>query len=168
VTCGERVTKTWRVRNSSATEPWPASTRLVHVGGDLLSGPVLGVAVPPVRPGDMVDISVPFVMPAEPGRYTSYWRLTTGPPTSSRFGHRFWVQVAVVAPTARVPTAPPAPVPGPGPAPAVANGAADAARLEQAVTQIVEFGFTDIDRIVQVLREVEGDTARAIDRLLEN
>jgi len=39
---------------------------------------------------------------------------------------------------------------------------------EIAVAQITEFGFSDIDKIVKILNEVNGDTGAAIDRLLED
>jgi hypothetical protein len=38
--------------------------------------------------------------------------------------------------------------------------------LEMAVAQVTELGFTDIDRIVEILREEDGDAGRTIDRLL--
>ena len=40
--------------------------------------------------------------------------------------------------------------------------------LEQAVSQITELGFSDIDKIVKVLKENNGDCAVAIDKLLED
>jgi hypothetical protein len=40
-------------------------------------------------------------------------------------------------------------------------------QFEEAVAQIIEFGFNDIDSIVRILKEVNGDAAAAIDRLLE-
>jgi MinD superfamily P-loop ATPase len=43
-----------------------------------------------------------------------------------------------------------------------------ASELEMAVAQITDFGFTDIDKIVKILKEVNGDTSAAIDRLLED
>jgi hypothetical protein len=39
-------------------------------------------------------------------------------------------------------------------------------QFELAVSQITEFGFTDIDKIIAILRDVNGDAGRAIDRLL--
>jgi len=43
-----------------------------------------------------------------------------------------------------------------------------APELEIAVAQITEFGFSDIDKIVKILKEVNGDASAAIDKLLED
>jgi hypothetical protein len=156
---GARVVKIWRVKNSSASETWPAGTKLVHVGGDLLGGPVQGVPVPCVKPGDTVDVQVPFVMPSAPGRYTSYWRLAQGSPTFARFGHRFWCQLTVA-------DAPPS---GAFLATLVATPPTSiqlSPELQASVQQCVELGFTDVDRVVKVLGEVQGDVQRAVDVLL--
>lgn len=174
---GESADKVWRIRNSGA-EPWKEGTRLCHVGGEALGGPLEGVPVPLASPGEAVNVSVPLVMPTQPGRYTSYWRMMTPAPQQTKFGHRFWVTVNVVAP------APPPPPPraltiptsfGSVPssyegrvvaAPAV-NTAVQTSEFEEAVARITEFGFTDVEKIVRVLREVDGDTGKAIDKLLE-
>jgi hypothetical protein len=193
---GEHLNKTWRVRNSGA-ETWPAGTRIAHVGGDSFGGPLNGVEVPHASPGEAVNVSVPLVMPNQPGRYTSYWRLMTPHPQNCKFGHRFWVTVNVVAsvppppvavrvshppPIASMrpipsapqipqivvgsPTSRPRPPPPVPPVVAVANDVVEPA-FEMAVAQITEFGFSDVDKIVKILREVNGDTGAAIDRLLE-
>jgi hypothetical protein len=214
---GEKLSKIWRVRNSGA-EPWPAGTRIGHVGGDAFGGPLSGVEVPLAAPGQAVNVSVPLVMPTQPGRYTSYWRMMT-PNAHAKFGHRFWVTVNVVPQVAaavpvpvgqarafpgqiiRAPPPPPPTVQGlrgifPAPPPPSMSGfvagspvvaRAGAARppppppasmqadeepvvmpeLELAVAQITEFGFTDIDKIVKILKDVNGDASAAIDKLLE-
>jgi MinD superfamily P-loop ATPase len=38
---------------------------------------------------------------------------------------------------------------------------------ELAVAQITDFGFNDIEKIIKVLNEVNGDASRALDRLLD-
>jgi hypothetical protein len=221
VRTGERLNKTWRVRNSGS-ERWPAGTRIGHVGGDAFGGPVTGVEVPLAAPGEAVNVSVPLVMPTQPGRYTSYWRMMTPHPQSAKFGHRFWVTVNVVpsAPQAvsapiwqprafpgqiirppppptvnlsgfTVPVPPTAPVPPsppmfgfvagspmvpsrppftrpPPPPPVQSEEPVVVPELEMAVAQITDFGFTDIDKIVKILKEVNGDTSAAIDKLLED
>lgn len=193
VRTSERLDKTWRVRNVGV-EPWPVGTKIVHVGGDALGGPMSGVEVPLAAAGQAVNVTVPLVMPPQPGRYTSYWRMVTPHPANTKFGHRFWVTVNVVAenrnagqvlnaaPTlvgspARLPapSAPAAPVvmrptPPPPPPVVVASRAEEPVvrpEYETAVSQITELGFADIDKIVKVLDEVNGDTSRAVDRLLE-
>jgi hypothetical protein len=217
---GEKLSKVWRVRNSGA-ERWPAGTRIGHVGGDAFGGPLSGVEVPLAAPGEAVNVSVPFVMPVQPGRYTSYWRMMTPHPQNAKFGHRFWVTVNVVPqvvtpavpvpqgqprafpgqiirapPTVQglrgiFPTAPPPPPPQGAygfvtgspvvagrsaprpPPPPLMQREQDAEEpvvnpeLELAVAQITEFGFTDIDKIVKILKEVNGDAGAAIDKLLE-
>jgi hypothetical protein len=212
---GEKLNKIWRVRNSGS-EPWPAGTRIGHVGGDAFGGPLSGVEVPLAAPGQAVNVSVPLVMPTQPGRYTSYWRMMT-PNSHAKFGHRFWVTVNVVpqiVPAVPVPVgqarafpgqiirAPPPPptvqglrgiFPAPPPPPMMPGfvaGSPVVARtgaprppppppvqadeepvvmpeLELAVAQITEFGFTDIDKIVKILKDVNGDASAAIDKLLE-
>jgi hypothetical protein len=189
---GEALQKTWRVRNSGA-DKWPVGTRIAHVGGDSFGGPLQGVEVPLAGSGEAVNVTVPLVMPSQPGRYTSYWRLMTPHPANAKFGHRFWVTVNVVAappPPSAVPRYPmsvpqvapafPTTLPGspaifhrPAPsAPTMAVPAvADADDLiippqyEVAVAQITELGFADIDKIVKLLKEVNGDPAAVIDRL---
>jgi len=223
---GESLTKTWRIRNSGA-DKWLPGTRIAHVGGDALGGPVTGVDVPLAAPGEAVNVSVPLLMPVLPGRYTSYWRLMTPHPTNAKFGHRFWVTVNVV-PTPVVPQQPPRMAPPPPtnmrlmphqssypPPPTVSRAApvyyAEPPRAtsympnsveggylagspavlsrtaplhpmnapvhdesvipvvyEAAVAQITEIGFSDIDKIVKLLRECKGDTSSVIDRLCNN
>jgi hypothetical protein len=141
VNAGESYIKTWRVRNSSPGVVWPADARLVNIGGNPLGAPVEGFPVPQARPGEVVDISCSLTMPLEPGKYTSFWRLVTGPPSHARFGHRMWVTVNV-----RVPE----PV--------------DEHTIK--VSQVVELGFTDVNRVVEVLEECNGDVTMAVDRLL--
>jgi len=210
---GEQLNKTWRVRNSGG-DAWPAGTRIGHVGGDAFGGPLHGVEVQLASPGEAVNVTVPLTMPTQPGRYTSYWRMMTPHPQSSKFGHRFWVTVNVVAPTTtnqgasrdifpsagvviRSRTSQPPSVSFPPPArptfgylpgsPALPRAIPPSARppppppmrptvvetpvskeFEVAVSQITEFGFTDIDKIVRILKEVNGDAGAAIDKLLEN
>jgi hypothetical protein len=196
----EKLSKTWRVRNSGA-ERWPAGTRIAHVGGDSLGGPMEGVEVPLAAPGEAVNVTVPLVMPQQPGRYTSYWRMMTPYPQNAKFGHRFWVTVNVVhappppPPRVEPPTLggmilrpavnpPPrvsmlpgspqvpnrAPVRPPPPPPALPAPLDEdpvvPSPLEEAVARITELGFSDIDKIVKILNDVNGDAGAAIDKLL--
>jgi len=177
---GEHLSKTWRVRNSGL-EKWQPGTRIVHVGGDSFGGPLNGVEVPLANPGEAVNVTVPLVMPTVPGRYTSYWRMMTPHPNNARFGHRFWITCVVVPapppppmPTVILPPPPPpsAPIVHSPPAlpsylpPPVPEAPVVDPQFELAVSQITEFGFADIDKIVSILRDVNGDAGRAIDRLL--
>lgn len=104
---GTKVIKAWRFKNEG-TEAWPDNCRLVFVGGDLIGAPPNGIEVPSVKPGETIDIAVPFVSPDEPGRYTSNWRMyapTYDLPNNYskdgkkkkgvRFGPRVWADIFV-------------------------------------------------------------------------
>jgi hypothetical protein len=198
---GEVIKKTWRIRNSG-DQPWPKGVRIAHVGGDAFGGPIEGVEVPLARAGEAVNVTVPLVMPQQPGRYTSYWRMLTPHPSNSKFGHRFWVTVNVVAPPTTAPPArnagvilgeaprrpsPPTPpsfttvppvvygnpvivgspstrVPPPPPPRTTLDDISP--ELVETISQLTELGFSDIDKIVRILKEVNGDASRALDRLL--
>jgi len=142
---GEVLHKVWRVRNTG-NEDWPSGVRLMHVGGDLL-GAISGQEVGMVKAGALVNLNLALTMPLAPGRYTSYWRLSTPSPTNARFGHRFWVTVQVVEALPKVPEV--------------------SEEEGMSVSQIVEFGFTDVEKIITLLRQEGGDTGKTIDRLLQ-
>eukprot|EP00898_Chlorokybus_atmophyticus_P005200 jgi/Chlat1/5681/Chrsp37S05486 len=96
---GQKFTKIWKIKNSGSC-PWPPSTHLVHVGGDVMSVDSVPVPVPEggLLPDQDLDVSVDMVAPGEPGRYVSHWRLAwanNGP----KFGHRLWALVQVVPST---------------------------------------------------------------------
>lgn len=195
VRAGERLVKTWRVRNTGS-ERWPDGTRIAHVGGDSFGAPMEGVLVPLANAGAIVDVSVAVTMPQQPGRYTSYWRLMTPHPQNSKFGHRFWITCNVLpaepapspvfvravppppptvvtqlvgspAPLARTPAALPV-VPS---APRAIEQPADAEDVPveyvETISRIMDLGFTDINMIVSALRATNGDASGAIERLLE-
>jgi next-to-BRCA1 protein 1 len=89
-------TKIWRLRNTGNL-PWPAHTRLVHVGGDHFStDEFVAVAVPDegLLPEQEIDVSVDQMAPEQPGRYVSHWRLMA--PGGRKFGHRVWSLIQVV------------------------------------------------------------------------
>jgi len=95
-TPGATFLKIWRIRNEGSV--WPDGCSLLFVGrnSDHMGGPDF-VALPgPVEPGNTVDVSVPLVAPAEPGRYVGYWRLRA--PDGRKFGQRLWVSITVSAP----------------------------------------------------------------------
>jgi len=92
---GTPFTKTWRIRNEG--EEWPAGCRLLWISrlGDRLNAPdsVLVPVEGPVPSQQEVEISVDLVAPAEPGRYTCFFRLVT--PEGVKFGQRMWVSIVV-------------------------------------------------------------------------
>jgi len=89
------VTKTWRLRNAGTAE-WPAESQLIFVSrrGDNLNGPERVQVQGPILPEQEVDVSVTFITPSAPGRYTGYYRMTTS--DGMKFGQRVWVSFIVV------------------------------------------------------------------------
>jgi hypothetical protein len=69
---GERFTKTWRVRNTGETS-WGAGYTLAFFGDDQMGGPD-SVPLPPAKPGDMLEVSVPLLAPSTPGLRRSTWK----------------------------------------------------------------------------------------------
>lgn len=110
------VIKTWKLKNVGTTA-WPADSQLIFVSrhGDNLNGPERVPVPGPVEPGQEVDVSVPFITPAEPGRYVGYYRMATS--DGMKFGQRVWVSFLIPAAAAnttvvtapRTPTTPVAP-----------------------------------------------------------
>jgi next-to-BRCA1 protein 1 len=85
------------MRNNGST-PWPQGLQLVWIGGDKFSDSVLAeiqVPVGGVPVNGELDIAVDFTAPAAPGRYISYWRMSS--PTGFKFGQRVWVLIQVDA-----------------------------------------------------------------------
>lgn len=90
---GARLLKSWRLRNTGAA-PWPATLRLVRVGGDAI-GPAwaeVDAAAGGAPPGAEASVSVDLVAPPESGRYATYFRME-GP--EGRFGQRVWALIVV-------------------------------------------------------------------------
>lgn len=71
---GERITKTWRLRNGGLTT-WTTSYSLVFIGGAQMGGPNAVQLTRNVAPGDTVDISVDLVAPMETGNYRGFWKM---------------------------------------------------------------------------------------------
>lgn len=90
-------TKIWRIRNNGSMV-WPQGTQLVWIGGDKLSEAhsvelqinSYGLAV-----DNELDVAVDFTAPELPGRYISYWRMSS--PYGQKFGQRVWVLIQVDA-----------------------------------------------------------------------
>lgn len=91
-----KFTKIWRLKNTG-TLPWPTKTRLVHIGGDVLSSEEAGILELPeggLPCGEDVEASLDIIAPEEAGRYVSHWRLMS--PSGQKFGHRVWAVIQVV------------------------------------------------------------------------
>lgn len=71
IAAGKSFTKTWRVRNTG-TSTWKDYT-LEHVADHRMGGPA-SVPLPPLRPDETGEVSVPLVAPGEPGRHRSTWK----------------------------------------------------------------------------------------------
>ena len=75
---GKLLHKIWKVRNVG-TEPWPEDTTVTFVNGDLAPVETLEPTISSLpAPGEVAQISVPFRVPAAPGKYRASYRLTSG------------------------------------------------------------------------------------------
>ncbi len=89
--------KTWAIRNEG-TCTWDANYALVFAGGDPLSGP-LSTPLPETRPGEIMEVSVDLVSPAQGGLYTGYYEFSNS--EGRRFGvnsggvDKIWVAISV-------------------------------------------------------------------------
>jgi hypothetical protein len=91
----QTIQKTWALRNNG-DHAWPAGCKLLFVKGELCPSSQEPIELGSVAPGDPVHVSVNITIPATPGRYTGYYRLS-GP--AGNFGPRFWVDLIAVADT---------------------------------------------------------------------
>ncbi|KAJ0643743.1 putative PB1 domain, Zinc finger, ZZ-type, UBA-like superfamily, immunoglobulin-like protein [Helianthus annuus] len=90
-------TKIWRMRNNGSIV-WPYGSQFQWIGGDRLSSlrsvsvqiPVHGLPV-----DKEVDVAVDFTAPKIPGRYVSYWRMSSA--SGEKFGQWVWVVIQVDA-----------------------------------------------------------------------
>ncbi|MCZ7540832.1 MAG: NBR1-Ig-like domain-containing protein [Anaerolineae bacterium] len=69
---GEAFVKTWRVRNTGTTT-WGPGFALAFFSDDQLDGPD-SVPLPPIKPGDVAELSLMLTAPQEPGLHRSTWR----------------------------------------------------------------------------------------------
>lgn len=186
---GQAFVKIWKMRNEG-TVAWSEGTRLLFVGGDKLA-PVEHVAVPSIEPGAEVDIAVDMTAPSKPGRYVSYWRLTTA--DGVRFGQRVWTDVIVAteekeekspAPvtmdvepktieTAKPVEATPPQVTEPAqvfvPAPVVQQPqpvVQQPVPISAEHQQLVEMGFTDKELNIRLLAKNNNDVLKTVQDLL--
>ncbi|XP_058193808.1 protein JOKA2-like isoform X2 [Rhododendron vialii] len=88
-------TKIWRIKNNGSMV-WPQGTQLVWIGGDKLSEALsveLQISSYGLAVDNELDVAVDFTAPELPGRYTSYWRMSS--PYGQKFGQRVWVLIQV-------------------------------------------------------------------------
>lgn len=97
---GSPFTKTWRVKNTGATE-WDERYALVFRDGEKMGGPDRVNLPGRVAPDSEVDISVPLVAPATPGTRVGRWRLQNPGGQTFGFGNSsVTVVICVPAPSA--------------------------------------------------------------------
>ncbi len=87
----------WRVRNTGSCT-WDSSYALVSLAGEAPQ-----FLPRPVKPGDLLDLSVTFSIPPMPGAHTLFWELRNG--RGQRVGNPLAVNLLAVA--VPVPTLPP-------------------------------------------------------------
>jgi len=174
---GASFVKIWKMRNVGSFA-WPEPTRLVFVGGDVLS-PTETVIVPSLQPGEEVDITVDMVAPSSPGRYVSKFRLCT--PEGTRFGHSIWADITVVEPKAEEPVVekvsekpvetpkkePETPVVVTIPVETPKETAKDNEEgYSEVIDQLAGMGFTNRELSLRMLKANNGDILLTVHQLL--
>ena len=78
VKAGEEFTKTWKIQNMGSCT-WDANYKLVFVRGEQMDGPSPAeVITAAVKPGDSVELSIPFKAPPKNGTHWGIWQLYNG------------------------------------------------------------------------------------------
>ncbi len=97
---GKHFQKTWRIENTGKTT-WDGTYALVFIDGNLMGGSSVVALPQKVTPWDKVNVTVDMVAPAEPGKYTGYWKLRNASGKIFGFGETgdeaIWVQIVVEA-----------------------------------------------------------------------
>jgi len=136
--------KTWRVRNEG--DPWPAGCLLLYISkqhGDSMGSPESLVVAVPVATGQEIDISVPLVAPAKPGRYTGYWKMAT--PDGKKFGQRMWASIVVPSTSSS------------------SEGDKEADKFEVLVDSVLARGFAvKRHRVFRLLQKFDGDVEAVV------
>ncbi len=88
---GQPVVKTWQVRNDGSCA-WVRGYSLRLVDG-VAMGAIDRQALPEAVPGDVVEITIQFTAPAQPGTYRSAWKAYDQ--TESPFGVQIYVEIIV-------------------------------------------------------------------------
>jgi len=95
---GQAFVKTWRIKNDG-TCVWTTAFDFINTSGGSLGGPAVIDMPAAVNPGDMIDVSLSMVAPADEGTYTSYWQVRTDGGTRFGWGAdadgAFWVRIKV-------------------------------------------------------------------------
>lgn len=98
IEAGAAFTKTWRLRNDG-TCTWEPSYDLVFHHGDHMSAASAVALTGAVMPGQIVDLSIDMVAPADPGTYQGFWMLRNGENVLFGLGAggdvAFWAKIVV-------------------------------------------------------------------------
>ena len=94
ISAGESFEKIWRVRNTGTTT-WNNTYSLRFVNNDRMGGPDSVPLTGAVAPGDVVQVAVSLVAPAEAGRHRSDWKLHS--PGGEAFGNVLFADIQVPA-----------------------------------------------------------------------
>lgn len=95
---GTPFNKIWRLKNTG-TCTWDTRFDIAFESGDRMSAPKYGDLTEVIKPGEVVDFSVPMVAPSTEGKYVGKWMLVN--PDGVRFGageegkNPFWVAITV-------------------------------------------------------------------------
>ncbi len=148
---GDRIDKIWRMKNTGSCT-WGAGYRWAYVKGAKMGAPD-SVAVPYTEPGQTADLYVVFTAPAQPGTYTSYWRLRD--PNGNLVGHQTMMRIIVPAP----PVSPPPPtVPPPTASPSI-NFWADDTTLHPGQCTWIRW---DVEYVIAVYLSVLGGAEEGV------
>jgi len=110
-TAGSTFTKTWQIQNIGTTT-WSTQYKLVFVDGLTGANNTLSIDLPKeVKPGELIELSVNFIAPANYGSYNSWWRMLNS--NGAIFGDPFSVIFSVGSSAATVVTTPTATGPTP-------------------------------------------------------
>ncbi len=91
IAAGTTFTKTWRIRNTSGCD-WGEGYTIAFFS-DTPMHPTGSEPVRPMPSNSVADISVPLTAPAQPGIYTTTWRLKD--PEGRFFGNRVFAVIRV-------------------------------------------------------------------------
>lgn len=98
IEAGAAFTKTWRLRNDG-TCTWEPSYDLVFHHGDHMSAASAVALTGSVMPGQIMDLSIDMVAPADSGTYQSFWMLRNGDDVLFGLGAggdvAFWMKIVV-------------------------------------------------------------------------
>jgi hypothetical protein len=95
--------KTWRIKNTG-TCTWNSNYSIIHVSGHRIGAASSSFPFPAVvGPGEILDLSINLVAPADPGNYRGDWRFQN--PQGQSFGvgqsgnNPVWVSIVVKEPS---------------------------------------------------------------------